>query len=54
MPMFDFVCTECGEKHEALVARDTEERPCPKCQQPAKKILSTGSMVFFFNYLAEE
>ena len=32
MPMFDFVCTKCGEKFEELVsAGDSGSPACPKC-----------------------
>jgi putative FmdB family regulatory protein len=31
MPIFDFVCSDCGELFEALV-RGTQAASCPKCQ----------------------
>ena len=34
MPMYDFVCTACGNKFEDLVFGD-EVPACPKCNSPA-------------------
>ena len=31
MPMYDFLCTACGEKFEELVAGDGASPACPKC-----------------------
>jgi putative FmdB family regulatory protein len=31
MPIFDFVCSDCGELFEALV-RGSQVASCPKCQ----------------------
>ena len=31
MPMFDFVCTKCGEKFEELVSCNDSAPACPKC-----------------------
>ena len=39
MPVYEFKC-ECGEILEELVRMDTKEVTCPKCQKPAKKIMS--------------
>jgi putative FmdB family regulatory protein len=44
MPIFEFVCTQCGENFEELVrsASSTSEVICPKCQsQQVKKKIST-------------
>lgn len=44
MPIFEFVCTQCGENFEELVrsASSTDEVICPKCQsQQVKKKIST-------------
>ena len=54
MPMFDFVCTKCGEKFEELVsAGDTATPACPKCgaQQTERQLsvpspLKTGAFPF--------
>jgi putative FmdB family regulatory protein len=31
MPIFDFVCSDCGHQFEALV-RGSQAATCPKCQ----------------------
>ena len=31
MPLYDFECTECGERFEELVASSGPAPPCPTC-----------------------
>ena len=42
MPMFDFVCTACGNKFEELVFGD-ESPACPKCGAAAEKQMCVPS-----------
>lgn len=40
MPVFDFRCSECGEKVEKIVSSAVREIECPKCGGKAEKQLS--------------
>jgi len=31
MPIFEYVCDDCGTKFEKLVRRDADKIACPKC-----------------------
>ena len=31
MPIYEYVCEECGTKHEKIVLSKTQEIACPKC-----------------------
>ena len=42
MPMFDFVCTACGNKFEDLVFGD-ESPACPKCGAATEKQMCVPS-----------
>ena len=42
MPIYEFECPD-GDITERLVKPDTRAITCPKCHQPAKKILSLCS-----------
>ncbi len=48
MPIYEFICEECGEMFEELVrsASDTQGVICPACQgeQVKKRISIIGSM----------
>ena len=33
MPIFEYLCEDCGNKFEKLVRRDTDEILCPSCGQ---------------------
>ena len=53
MPMYDFLCTACGEKFEELVAGDGASPACPKCgshaterQMSVPSPLKTGAFPF--------
>ena len=42
MPIFEYICQDCGTAFEAIVANDTVEVRCRKCQgQHVSKQLST-------------
>jgi putative FmdB family regulatory protein len=55
MPMYEFVCAECGRRFERLVDAGTEREACPECgsataervfsaiAQPAKLAVSPGT-----------
>ena len=32
MPLFDYVCQQCGHRFEALVRKSDETVECPKCK----------------------
>jgi putative FmdB family regulatory protein len=38
--LFDFRCTNCGEKFEEYVRPDVKAKPCPKCASEGKRIIS--------------
>lgn len=39
MPMFDFICTECGHEFERIVKIDAKTE-CPQCGAAAEKQIS--------------
>jgi len=43
MPIFEYLCTTCGEKQELLVSRASaaQEPPCPACGGAMTKQFST-------------
>jgi putative FmdB family regulatory protein len=46
MPLYEYQCMECGEIFEIL--HKVDEKPparCPKCQGPAKRILSPSNFI---------
>jgi putative FmdB family regulatory protein len=34
MPIFEYVCQDCGNKFEKLMRRDQDPGACPSCGQP--------------------
>ena len=41
MPLYEYMCEKCEEQFEVLKGiDDREEVRCPKCDEPAKKIMS--------------
>ncbi len=45
MPLFDFRCSRCGERFEALVKSGQRGVPCPRCGAgDAEKLLSTFAL----------
>ena len=44
MPLYDFVCLECGELNELLISRSDDQPQCEKCGSiKMKKMLSAPS-----------
>jgi putative FmdB family regulatory protein len=39
--LFDFRCTECSHKFEALVKSAVHFQQCPECGESAKRLIST-------------
>ena len=42
MPIYEYVCSNCQFKFELLrpLSQASEDVPCPRCQQSAKRVLS--------------
>lgn len=40
MPIFDFICTDCGHQFEKLVRGAEAKQECPKCGASANKQVS--------------
>ena len=32
MPIYEYVCDDCGERYERIVMNQTQEIRCPKCE----------------------
>ena len=47
MPLYDYICTECGHKFETLQrVIDEDLLFCPECTQPKlKKVISASNFV---------
>jgi putative FmdB family regulatory protein len=46
MPLFDYLCLECGKVNEVLVAVSGEQPQCPACSSTnLKKLLSAHSSI---------
>lgn len=44
MPKYDYRCNACGELFEVIHSmQETEDRPCPKCAAPSRRIITGGS-----------
>ena len=44
MPIYEYICKECNQKHEALQKISDESLTvCPKCGGELEKIVSLGS-----------
>ncbi|MBW2174502.1 MAG: zinc ribbon domain-containing protein, partial [Deltaproteobacteria bacterium] len=44
MPIFEYLCLDCGESSEVLIVRSDEEAQCPACgTRKLKKLLSATS-----------
>ena len=43
MPIYEYVCSDCGLKFELLrpLSQASDEASCPQCRNNAKRILST-------------
>jgi len=42
MPIYEYICSDCGTKFEELrpISKSTEPADCPKCKHPAKRAVS--------------
>lgn len=45
MPLYEFLCSECGELYTDLVKLGTEKAKCPKCGSIAEKVMSVPNFV---------
>ena len=43
MPLYEYTCPDCGLKFEKMrpISCAAEDAPCPRCQKPAKRVLSS-------------
>ena len=47
MPLYEYKCTKCGNKVEALQkAQDRPLEKCPKCGGPLRKLISSPAIQF--------
>ena len=46
MPVYEYICTQCGHEFEELVFSSSEEVSCPECDSTKvqKKVSAVGSM----------
>ena len=47
MPMFDFMCTDCGHVFEKITGSDVSKLECPKCGASAQKQVSVPAKAQF-------
>lgn len=40
MPIYEFVCSECGERFERLVDAGAERESCPSCGSTGERVFS--------------
>ena len=45
MPIYEFVCSECGEIEDKLVSMNTKKIKCGKCGGAAGKVMSAPSFI---------
>ncbi len=45
MPLYEFLCKDCGEIHTDLVKLGTEASKCPKCNGVSDKVMSVPNFV---------
>ncbi|MEE4357895.1 MAG: zinc ribbon domain-containing protein [Desulfococcaceae bacterium] len=46
MPLFDYLCPECGKSAEFLLSSSDPVPPCPECGNPnMKKLLSAHASI---------
>ena len=43
MPVYTYRCRECSQDFEKMrpMAQSAEPQPCPHCQQPAERVVSS-------------
>lgn len=46
MPIYEFECKDCKDKHEKICKIGETEDICPKCGMLCKKIMSVSSFIF--------
>lgn len=44
MPLYEYMCTKCGNTFEQLVFGEGEPTGCPKCQGRVEKLMSPFSI----------
>ncbi|MBU0683318.1 MAG: FmdB family zinc ribbon protein [Candidatus Omnitrophota bacterium] len=48
MPTYDYECTNCKTQFEVFQnITDESLKSCPKCDNPAKRMISTGAGIIF-------
>lgn len=45
MPLYEFLCSKCGELHTDLVKLGTEKAECPSCGSVSEKVMSVPNFV---------
>jgi len=46
MPVYEFVCSKCGERSEVLVKLGTKKEPvCDMCGKQMKKVMSAPAFI---------
>jgi len=45
MPIYEFVCSKCGEIEDKLVSMGTKKIKCTKCGGAADKVMSAPSFI---------
>ena len=45
MPIYEFMCSECGETEDKLVSMKTKKIKCKKCGGAADKVMSAPSFI---------
>ena len=45
MPIYEYLCENCGEKLEKIQSRPLEQVTCPDCGQKANRVVSITSAV---------
>ena len=43
MPLYEYICPDCGVKFEMMrpISCSAEDVPCPQCKSQAKRVLSS-------------
>lgn len=42
MPIYEYVCEDCGTKYEKVVLNKAQEIACPKCESPKRTLQLFG------------
>jgi putative FmdB family regulatory protein len=46
MPIYEYLCRNCGERVEVLVRSDSDAPSCPQCDSPlSEKLLSVPNVI---------